>query len=187
MRSKRQRNATRSNALGRDHLAACRAGDRLLKKPRIEDYAFLSDMQTGALVGRDGSIEWLCFPRFDSGPCFAALLGDERNGTTIHGRRGYENSAAVRIGNAASNQRQLDVCGEVVDSMYQAHRAGIETDDADWRMQAALTEFLESQWEQPDEGGVIHGSNPCGVATVKGFASRGWITAYSTLSASRRM
>src|SRR5207253_2638426 len=43
-------------------------------------YAFLSDTQTGALVGRDGSVDWLCFPRFDSGACFAALLGDEKNG-----------------------------------------------------------------------------------------------------------
>src|SRR5205085_752021 len=47
---------------------------------KIEDYAFLSDTQTGALVGRDGSIDWLCFPRFDSGACFAALLGDKKNG-----------------------------------------------------------------------------------------------------------
>ena len=47
---------------------------------KIEDYAFLSDTQTGALVGHDGSVDWLCFPRFDSGACFAALLGDEKNG-----------------------------------------------------------------------------------------------------------
>lgn len=49
--------------------------------PKIEDYAFLSDTQTGALVSREGSVDWLCFPRFDSGACFAALLGDEKNGT----------------------------------------------------------------------------------------------------------
>ncbi|MGZ5512886.1 MAG: trehalase-like domain-containing protein, partial [Chthoniobacterales bacterium] len=47
---------------------------------KIEDYAFLSDTQTCALVSREGSVDWLCFPRFDSGACFAALLGDKDNG-----------------------------------------------------------------------------------------------------------
>src|SRR5437899_1412431 len=47
---------------------------------KIEDYAFLSDTQTGALVSRDGCVDWLCFPRFDSGACFASLLGDKENG-----------------------------------------------------------------------------------------------------------
>jgi len=47
---------------------------------QIEDYGFLSDTHTGALVSRDGCIDWLCFPRFDSGACFASLLGEKKNG-----------------------------------------------------------------------------------------------------------
>jgi GH15 family glucan-1,4-alpha-glucosidase len=65
---------------------------------------------------------------------------------------GYEGSAPVRIGNAAHDQFQLDVFGELVDAMYQASRAGLEPSDDGWRVGRKLMQFLESHWDHPDEG-----------------------------------
>ncbi len=65
---------------------------------------------------------------------------------------GYENSKPVRIGNAASRQFQLDVFGEVLAAMYLAQVAGIATDEAEWALQEGLMKFLESSWQEPDEG-----------------------------------
>lgn len=57
---------------------ACKVRTTLSQK--IEDYALIGDCETAALVGRDGSIDWLCWPAFDSDACFAAILGTHRNG-----------------------------------------------------------------------------------------------------------
>jgi GH15 family glucan-1,4-alpha-glucosidase len=66
--------------------------------------------------------------------------------------RGYEDSRPVRVGNAAVNQRQLDVYGEVMDALHLARRAGIAADEAAWSLQKALLRFLETAWSEPDEG-----------------------------------
>jgi GH15 family glucan-1,4-alpha-glucosidase len=65
---------------------------------------------------------------------------------------GYEGSRPVRVGNAAVAQLQLDVYGEVIDTLYQAHRTGISTEEPAWDLQRKLLEFLESGWRAPDEG-----------------------------------
>ncbi|HEY4271421.1 MAG TPA: glycoside hydrolase family 15 protein [Candidatus Udaeobacter sp.] len=65
---------------------------------------------------------------------------------------GYENSSPVRIGNAASNQFQLDVYGEVLAAVWQGDRAGIKMTEPDRSLMVAIVKFLESHWQEPDEG-----------------------------------
>ena len=65
---------------------------------------------------------------------------------------GYEKSTPVRIGNAAHEQFQLDVYGEVLDTLHVARKYKLERNDDAWRLQTALMDFLESGWKQPDEG-----------------------------------
>jgi GH15 family glucan-1,4-alpha-glucosidase len=65
---------------------------------------------------------------------------------------GYEGSRPVRTGNAAVDQFQLDVYGEVMDALYLARQAGMETEETAWDFQLALMDFLESNWREPDEG-----------------------------------
>jgi GH15 family glucan-1,4-alpha-glucosidase len=64
---------------------------------------------------------------------------------------GYESSAPVRVGNAAARQFQLDVYGEVMDSLHLARLADLKPHPTAWRLQVALLNFLESHWDTPDE------------------------------------
>jgi GH15 family glucan-1,4-alpha-glucosidase len=65
---------------------------------------------------------------------------------------GFDGSAPVRVGNAASTQFQLDVYGEVMDTLSCARRLGLDEDENAWRVERALVDFVASAWTQPDEG-----------------------------------
>jgi GH15 family glucan-1,4-alpha-glucosidase len=65
---------------------------------------------------------------------------------------GYERSSPVRIGNAAHAQFQLDVYGEVMDTLHVAAKLGLAPNNESWRVQCALMDFIESGWAQPDDG-----------------------------------
>ncbi|HET8578930.1 MAG TPA: glycoside hydrolase family 15 protein [Methylomirabilota bacterium] len=65
---------------------------------------------------------------------------------------GFEGSAPVRVGNAAHQQFQLDVYGEVMDAMHTARRSGLPPDDNAWQVERLLAGFVEKAWERPDEG-----------------------------------
>ena len=88
---------------------------------KIEDYALIGDCETAALVGRNGSIDWLCWPRFDSGACFAALLGTPDNGLW-------------RIAPVAENAR--------VSRRYRPNTLILETEFATPEGEAVLIDFM---------------------------------------------
>ena len=78
----------------------------------IEDYAMIGDRHTAALVGTDGSIDWLCLPRFDSPACFAAILGDEENGRW----------QLCPIGDYEVSRRLRRRLGRAPDDLHHRHR-----------------------------------------------------------------
>jgi GH15 family glucan-1,4-alpha-glucosidase len=123
---------------------------------RDATYTLYALMSAGYLDEARAWREWLLRAIAGSAAQMQIMYGvhGERrlNESEIPWLAGYENSKPVRIGNAASQQFQLDVYGEVMAAMYVAHRAGIETNETEWRMQVGLMKFLESKWRDPDEG-----------------------------------
>jgi GH15 family glucan-1,4-alpha-glucosidase len=85
--------------------------------------------------------------------------------STVDWLPGYERSGPVRIGNAAAQQFQLDVWGEVLDGLHLARDSGIGATDSGWDLQRAMLDVLEGNWQQPDNsrwevrGPRRHGAN----------------------------
>jgi len=103
---------------------------------RIEDYGLIGDLQTAALVGRNGSIDWLCLPRFDSGACFASLLGAEENGRWLLAPAGEVRSVERRY-------RQ--------DTLV--HELDFHTDDGSVR----VIDFMPPRGVDPDVVRIVEG------------------------------
>ncbi len=102
----------------------------------IEDYAMIGDTQTAALVGRDGSIDWLCVPRFDSGSCFSALLGDPSHGRWLLTVDGAETSRVRRY-----------VGGSLV----------LETEIATEAGRVRITDFMPPRLHHPHVARLVEG------------------------------
>lgn len=102
----------------------------------IEDYALIGDCETAALVSRGGSIDWLCFPRFDSGACFAALLGTPENGRWL----------IAPAGNIRSVRRRYREGTLILETDY-------ETDDGS----VTVTDFMPPRTGEPDVVRIVEG------------------------------
>ncbi|AKA03253.1 glucoamylase [Streptomyces noursei ZPM] len=104
--------------------------------PRIEDYALIGDLQTAALVGRNGSIDWLCLPRFDSPACFAALVGDQDNGHWTLAPR------------AAGARAQRTYRGDslILDTVWETEEGSVR-----------VTDFMPQRDHMPDVVRVVEG------------------------------
>jgi Domain of unknown function (DUF5911) len=133
---------------------------------RIEDYALIGDRRSAALVGVDGSIDWLAFPRFDSAACFAALLGSPDNGRwiiaptddSVEVRRRYrpgtlilETEFETKSGKATLIDFMPPVFGEVADVMLQSLKHGLKLRERSRTLRPVILDYLAKVWREPDE------------------------------------
>ena len=105
---------------------------------RIEDYVLIGDTQTAALVGRDGSIDWLCVPRFDSGACFARLLGTEDHGRWI-----------------LRPDHSVEVTGQ--SRRYRGDTLVLETDWSTATGEVRVIDFMPPRETRPDVVRIVEG------------------------------
>jgi GH15 family glucan-1,4-alpha-glucosidase len=103
---------------------------------KIEDYALIGDTHSAALVGLNGSIDWLCLPRFDSGACFASLLGNESNGRWL----------IAPAGGARRSTRR-----------YRADTLVLETDFETDAGSARVIDFMPPRQAEPDVIRIVEG------------------------------
>jgi GH15 family glucan-1,4-alpha-glucosidase len=103
---------------------------------RIEDYALIGDLQTAALVGRHGSIDWLCFPRFDSDACFAALLGTKEHGRWL----------LAPVEEAGSVQRRYDGETLILETDWETKSGAVR-----------IIDFMPPRGRDPDVVRIVEG------------------------------
>jgi len=116
--------------------------DILLEKGYTEEAAGWRDWLLRAVAGDPQDLQIMY-----------GLLGERRlHEIELDWLAGFEGSRPVRIGNAAFQQFQLDVYGEVLDALYSARRAGIEASADAWKLQESLVDFVCKKWREPDEG-----------------------------------
>ena len=139
-----------------EHLGGPRNWDYRYCWLRDATFTLAALMQSGYQEEAKAWREWLLRAVAGSGDQLRIMygLGGERRLTegVLDWLPGYEGSAPVRIGNAASTQFQLDVYGEVLDSLHLGRRLGLTHGNTDWWIERELLRFLERAWDQPDEG-----------------------------------
>ena len=95
---------------------------------KIEDYGIIGDTQTAALVGRNGSIDWLCLPHFNSPACFAALLGTPEHGRWLLGPKGEARSTRSYVDHSFVLETVHETATGAVKYTIPCFSLGLETD-----------------------------------------------------------
>ncbi len=139
-----------------EHLGGVRNWDYRFCWLRDATLTLLALMNAGFYGEAKAWRDWLVRAAAGSPEQMQILYGiaGERRATEweVEWLSGYERSKPVRIGNAAHDQLQIDVYGEVIDALHQGRRGGLDPTDSAWALQRALLNHLVSLWHEPDEG-----------------------------------